>query len=151
MDRLSREKRSLLMSRIRSKDTQPEILVRRALWRLGVRYRLHVRSLPGRPDVVIRRAGTVIQVKGCYWHAHRCQEGRVPPGPYWREKLTRNKARDRRTERALRRLGWRVLVVWECQVGRLDLGARLRAFLDLRQTGSMDRRRVARRALARNP
>src|SRR5687767_1041715 len=106
------------MARIKAKDTRPELTVRRALCLLGVRYRLHVASLPGKPDIVIRRLGLAIQVKGCFWHAHRCQKGRVPPGRYWKEKLARNHARDRRTERRLRRLGWRVSTVWECDTAK---------------------------------
>jgi DNA mismatch endonuclease (patch repair protein) len=104
------------MSRIRGKNTGPELVVRAALRRIGLRYRLHDPKLPGRPDIVIGGLGIVITVKGCYWHAHRCQKGRVPPGPYWKTKFIRNKVRDRRTEQALRRRGWRVIVLWECAI-----------------------------------
>ena len=120
------------MARIRGKDTQPELAVRRALHRLGYRFRLHVMSLPGRPDVVLPRHRTVIQVKGCFWHGHFCLKGRVPPGKYWRAKFARNKARDRRNDRRLRGLGWKVRTVWECRVRRWaprELAARLKTLL----------------------
>ncbi len=117
-DTFSRAKRSEVMARIRGKDTQPELAVRRALHRLGYRYRLHLMSLPGRPDIVLPKHRTIIQVKGCFWHGHFCLGGRVPPGRYWREKLARNKARDARNDRRLRALGWRVRTVWECRVRR---------------------------------
>ena len=106
------------MSRIRGMDTQPELAVRRTLHRLGHRFRLHMMSLPGRPDIVLPKHRTVIQVKGCFWHAHFCLGGRIPPGKYWRAKLGRNRRRDRSNERRLRGLGWRVVTVWECRVRR---------------------------------
>jgi DNA mismatch endonuclease (patch repair protein) len=117
-DTLTRAKRSEVMARIRGKDTQPELAVRRALHRLGFRFRLHVMSLPGRPDIVLPKFRTVLQVRGCFWHAHHCLGGRVPPGKYWSEKLARNQARDRRTDRRLRTLGWQVRTIWECRVRR---------------------------------
>ena len=113
------EKRSAVMAAIRAKDTKPELAVRRALRSLGIRYRLHV-PLPGRPDIAIAKLKTIIQVKGCFWHGHRCLKGRVPEGnrPYWREKISGNKVRDKRNEQRLRRLGWRVRTIWECRVRR---------------------------------
>jgi DNA mismatch endonuclease (patch repair protein) len=117
-DTFSRAKRSEVMSRIRGMNTQPELAVRRTLHRLGHRFRLHVMSLPGRPDILLPKHRTVIQVKGCFWHAHFCLGGRIPPGKYWRAKFARNQLRDRRNERRLRRLGWRVVTVWECRVRR---------------------------------
>lgn len=118
MDVFTPEKRSEVMSRIRAKHTKPEIAVRRALHALGHRFRLHVPHLPGRPDIVLARHRTIILVKGCFWHGHRCLKGRVPKGnrPYWSVKLEGNKARDRRNERRLRALGWRVKTVWECSI-----------------------------------
>lgn len=114
------EKRSEVMAAIRAKDTKPEMAVRRALHAMGCRFRLHVARLPGRPDIVIKKLRTVVQVKGCFWHGHRCLKGRVPDGNrrYWRAKITANKARDRRNERRLRALGWRVRTVWECLIRR---------------------------------
>lgn len=104
------------MGRIRSKDTRPELLVRRAVWRAGFRYRLHVKGMPGRPDLVFPRLRTVVFVHGCYWHAHTCQKGRIPGAnrQFWHDKFMANQSRDERDRAELRRLGWRVIVVWEC-------------------------------------
>jgi len=114
--------RSALMSRIRSKDTKPEMLVRRALHRLGFRFRLHVRSLPGCPDIVLPKCGTIIQVKGCFWHGHCCPDGKFPKSnsDYWVPKLLRNRERDSTNERKLRRLGWSVHSIWECHLSGCD-------------------------------
>lgn len=119
-DVFTREKRSQVMSRIRAKDTKPELAVRRALYLLGFRFRLHAARLPGRPDIVIKKHRMIFQVKGCFWHGHRCLKGRVPGvnRAYWLEKIQGNKARDRRNDRRLRALGWRVRTVWECRVRR---------------------------------
>lgn len=125
----SREKRSKVMSRIRSKNTLPERLVRTTLYSMGYRYRLHVKALPGQPDIVLRKYKTVIFVHGCFWHLHdRCRDGTVPKTrtSYWQEKLYKNKDRDARHFRALRRLGWRVLRVWECDVERRPDKVRLK-------------------------
>ena len=110
--------RSALMASIRSTDTKPEMLVRRTLHRLGYRFRLHVRDLPGCPDIVLRRHNTIIQVKGCFWHGHSCRAGMVPKvnTSYWLPKLERNRKRDLRNERKLRRLGWSVFSIWECRL-----------------------------------
>jgi DNA mismatch endonuclease (patch repair protein) len=110
------------------------MIVRRLVHALGYRYRLHVRGLPGTPDLVLARHGKVINVSGCFWHMHHCGRCRVPASgrAYWVRKLRRNAERDRRTRRALARLGWRVLVVWECQTTaakRAWLRGRLAAFL----------------------
>jgi DNA mismatch endonuclease (patch repair protein) len=114
--------RSANMSRIRSKDTGPELIVRRALHRLGFRFRIHVRNLPGRPDIVLAKYRTVIQVKGCFWHGHTCPDGRLPKSnrDYWLPKLLRNRQRDISNDRKLRRMGWSVHNIWECKV--LGLG-----------------------------
>lgn len=122
----------LRMARVRSKDTAPELTVRRLAHRLGYRFRLHDRRLPGRPDLVFPRLRKLIEVRGCFWHAHSCQrrKRRTVRPEYWRPKLARNVARDRRNIRKLRRLGWRVLVVWECQTQDEEtLSARLGEFL----------------------
>jgi DNA mismatch endonuclease (patch repair protein) len=110
--------RSLNMSRIRSTDTKPEMLVRRALHRLGFRFRLHARDLPGRPDIVLPKYKTIIQVKGCFWHGHSCPDGRLPKSnrAYWVPKLLRNRERDIANERRLRRLGWSLRCLWECRI-----------------------------------
>jgi|WetSurMetagenome_2_1015567.scaffolds.fasta_scaffold266461_2 DNA mismatch endonuclease, patch repair protein len=110
--------RSEMMSRIRSKDTKPEMLVRKALHRLGFRFRLHVRDLPGHPDIVLPKYSTIIQIKGCFWHGHTCRDGRLPKSnrEYWVPKLLRNKERDISNERKLRRMGWSVRALWECRI-----------------------------------
>lgn len=114
--------RSANMARIRSKDTKPEMLVRRALHGLGFRFRLHVRHLPGRPDIVLPKYRAVIQVKGCFWHGHTCRDGRLPKSnrEYWVPKLLKNRERDIANDRKLRRLGWSVHNLWECRVCALS-------------------------------
>ncbi|MBI3411734.1 MAG: DNA mismatch endonuclease Vsr [Planctomycetes bacterium] len=105
------------MARIRGRDTSPERAVRSLLHRLGLRFRLGGCGLPGRPDVVLRRWRTVILVHGCFWHCHTCRRAHRPKSrlQYWKTKLARNCKRDRSTYRMLRRMGWRVVVVWECE------------------------------------
>ena len=106
------------MAAVRSRDTMPELAVRRLIHRLGYRFRLHRRDLPGTPDVVVARLGKIINVHGCFWHMHRCRHGLREPvihAEYWRAKRSRNAERDRRNLKALRKLGWRVLTIWECQ------------------------------------
>jgi len=122
-DRLTPERRSWNMSRIRGRDTAPERAVRSLLHRMGYRFRLHSRSLPGSPDLVLPRYRTVILVNGCFWHQHRgCPFAYVPKTrvEFWKEKLRKNEERDRRTVRELCDLGWRVLTVWECETRELD-------------------------------
>ena len=126
--------RSELMRRVRGKDTTPERAVRRVAHALGYRFRLHRRDLPGTPDLVFPRLRRAIFVHGCFWHRHEgCVRTTTPKtrAAYWREKFEQNLRRDRRNLAALRRLGWRVLVVWECQTfERTELLARLSRFLD---------------------
>ena len=120
------------MASIRSKDTGPELVVRRLVHGMGFRYRLYRRDLPGCPDLVLPRLGAVIFVHGCFWHVHSCQRGRVPKSnvSYWTAKRLRNAARDRVAVRRLRRDGWRVLTVWECETrNTLQLERRLCRFL----------------------
>lgn len=116
-DPFDREKRSQIMAAVRSKDTTPELVVRRLTHAMGYRYRLHVRGLAGTPDLVFPRLRRIIDVRGCFWHGHSCGRCRIPASrrDYWLEKIERNKARDRRTVRTLRRDGWKVLIIWECQ------------------------------------
>ncbi len=118
VDTLTRSQRSERMSRIRGKDTVPELIVRRFLHSKGYRYRLHRKSLPGKPDVVLSGLRAVLFVDGCFWHGHRCQQGRLPATntDFWKSKLETNKSRDRRNRRKLRSLGWRVIRVWECRL-----------------------------------
>ncbi len=115
--------RSAVMRAVKSSDTKPEIALRKALFALGYRYRLNVRTLPGKPDLVFPRHGAVIFVHGCFWHGHDCKRGRRVPKTnraYWVDKIARNKARDEKARNALTALGWRVLTVWECELKTLD-------------------------------
>jgi DNA mismatch endonuclease (patch repair protein) len=125
--------RSRIMARVRGRDTQPELTVRRLLHAAGFRYRLHDPCLPGRPDIVLVRYGKVVQVHGCFWHGHRgCSRATIPATntAFWKAKIEGNRSRDARVERQLRRWGWSVMTVWECQVRDLDrLERRLRAFV----------------------
>jgi DNA mismatch endonuclease (patch repair protein) len=118
-DVFSKEKRSQVMSRIRGKNTNPERLLRSLLHTAGYRFRLHSSDLPGRPDIVLPRYRTVLMVHGCFWHRHSgCRFAYEPKTriAFWREKFARNVERDRRSNKALRKLGWRVLTVWECEL-----------------------------------
>jgi len=123
VDVMSADKRSALMSRIRGKNTLPELHVRKCLWHAGLRYRLHVRGLPGRPDLVLPRWKVAVFVHGCFWHHHTgCVFFRLPktrPG-FWKKKLRGNRSRDMESVAALNAAGWRVAVVWECAL-RADL------------------------------
>jgi len=105
------------MAQIRSKNTKPEIAVRKVAHALGLRFRLHGADLPGEPDLVFRRWKTVAFVHGCFWHRHHCERARLPKTnvEYWTKKLQRNAQRDKTTIMRLRKLGWRCLVIWECQ------------------------------------
>ena len=142
-DVLSAEERSRLMSRIRGRDTGPEMIVRRGLHALGLRFRLQDRKLPGRPDLVLPKYRTAVFVHGCFWHAHGCTLSKVPATrvEFWKRKLDANVARDRAAARALRDAGWRVLLVWECAFrgpGRLGEGEALRdAAAFIRSTDSL--------------
>lgn len=124
MDHISPERRSWLMAQVGSKDTSPEMKVRRAAHSLGLRYRLHHRDLPGTPDLVFKRHGVVIFVHGCFWHRHSgCKRATFPKSrmDFWREKFARNVERDRRVREELTQGGWRVEVLWECQVAKREL------------------------------
>ncbi len=133
-DTLTPSQRRKCMAAIRGKDTTPERIVRSMLHWLGCRFALHRADLPGKPDIVMPARGLIALVHGCYWHMHGCKRGRSTPATnaaFWRAKRERTRNRDRRTLAALRRAGWRVLVVWECQLRDIDkLASRLRAFLD---------------------
>ena len=119
MDRISPEKRRWNMSRIRSNDTKPELMVRSFLFQRGFRFRLHVKNLPGHPDIVLPKYRTVVEVRGCFWHRHPgCKKTTTPSthADFWQRKFTDNIARDQRIEAELRKLGWRIIVIWECEV-----------------------------------
>jgi DNA mismatch endonuclease (patch repair protein) len=117
-DNLTVDQRRRCMQAIRSRHTQPEIIARCFLHRLGFRFRLHVAQLPGRPDIVLPRFKTVIFVHGCFWHSHRCSRAVVPKTRqnYWVPKLNNTRQRDIRHKRLLKKYGWEVITVWECEV-----------------------------------
>lgn len=133
MDVHTREQRSRNMSAIRSKDTKPEIIVRCIAHRLGFRFRLHRRDLPGVPDLVFPKLHRLINVHGCYWHMHDCRWGSVTPktnAGFWQTKRTGNVARDKRNLAELQRSGWKVLTIWECETrDREKLAAKIALFL----------------------
>lgn len=132
-DTISTLERSRLMSRIRSKDTLPEMIVRRIIHRDGYRYRLHVDDLPGKPDLVFPSRRKVIFVHGCFWHGHEgCAIAHQPQSnrEFWLAKLKGNKLRDRSAVEQLNALGWSVLVIWECELKDLDaVKSKIRSFL----------------------
>jgi DNA mismatch endonuclease, patch repair protein len=134
MDRLTPEQRSAVMRSVKTKNTTPEIAVRKMLFAAGYRFRLHRRDLPGSPDIVLPARRAVVFVNGCFWHAHQCRRGLAPETrtEFWNLKRAGNVRRDARNRRSLRRLGWRTVVVWECQL-RKDYAIvlrRLMRFLD---------------------
>ncbi len=133
-DTVDREKRSEIMSRVGSRDTKPELVVRRIAHGLGFRFRLHRKDLPGRPDIVFPRYRSVIFVHGCFWHRHpSCKYASSPKTrvEYWEDKFRSNVARDARNETLLRDLGWRVLVIWECETkDREAVAERISSYLE---------------------
>jgi DNA mismatch endonuclease (patch repair protein) len=138
MDSLTPEERSALMSKIRAKNTKPERLVRSMLHRAGYRFSLHRKDLPGKPDIVLRKYRTVIFVHGCFWHRHKGCKGATTPKTrteWWQAKFDRNVANDRRHVRELRKRGWHVLAVWECQLKNSEkVLARLERLLTIEST-----------------
>ena len=117
MDIWDKEKRSAVMAKIKSKDTKPELLVRRYLYHRGYRYRKNVKGLPGTPDIVMKKYGIAIFVHGCFWHGHDA-DMHIPAtnSDYWTKKISQNKARDAANKEALKRMGWKVMTIWECQL-----------------------------------
>lgn len=136
-DTLSPSERSERMSRVRGKDSAPEMKLRRLVHGMGFRYRLHVRELPGKPDLVFPSKRAVIFMHGCFWHRHEaCKLARLPKSKldFWRTKLEANKERDLLHKRQLRELGWRVLVVWECEMSNIQqVATRVRDFLRMQE------------------
>ncbi|HEJ4849373.1 very short patch repair endonuclease [Pseudomonas aeruginosa] len=133
MDRLSPERRSWLMSRVRSKNTKPELIVRRLVFAMGYRYRLHPKHLPGRPDLAFLGRKKVIFVNGCFWHGHSgCRYGLLPKSrvDFWQAKIDSNRRRDRAKIAELENAGWRVLTIWQCELKDTDtLAKRLNDFI----------------------
>lgn len=122
-DHLTPDKRSWNMSRIRSKNTKPEKFVRSLLHSMGYRFRIHRKDLPGKPDIVLPKYKTVIFVHGCFWHQHpRCKRATMPKSnqDYWIPKIQRNIERDKENQRFLKEAGWKVVVIWECEVKNID-------------------------------
>ncbi len=136
MDRISPEARSKLMSRIKDRDTRPEMIVRRLVWAMGRRYRLHNSSLPGKPDLVLASTKQIIFINGCFWHRHDCRKGQSVPltrTEFWITKFEKNKRHDEKVRKMLRIDGWSVLDVWECELSnQILLKAKLQGFLGKR-------------------
>lgn len=133
MDRITKDQRSKLMSRVGTKDTAPELIVRKLLHAMGYRYRLHIKSLPGTPDIVFRKRRKLIFVHGCFWHGHHCKRGTLPKSnaEFWRAKIKKNQVRDLRNRHDLETLGWQVLVIWQCETKNSEgLSRSLREFLE---------------------
>lgn len=134
MDKIDRSRRSANMAKIRSTDTTPEMVVRRMVHGMGFRYRLHGKRLPGKPDLVFSARRKAIFVHGCFWHQHsraECIDGRKPKSNsnYWNPKLEGNVARDKRNRAALKKAGWDVLVIWDCETQSPNLKSRIEKFL----------------------
>ncbi len=133
-DNLTKGQRAHCMSQVKGKDTRPELVVRRLVHALGFRYRLHRHDLPGCPDLVLPSREKAIFVHGCFWHRHRCRKGQSMPSTrraFWRKKLEGNRTRDQLNRRVLRRKGWDVLVIWECQTKDIKrLAEKLIGFLE---------------------
>jgi DNA mismatch endonuclease (patch repair protein) len=127
------EQRRRIMQSVGTKNTKPELSLRRLLYRLGYRYRLHAKALPGKPDIVFSGRKKAIFVHGCFWHAHGCEKGRAPKSrcEYWGPKLVANRERDLRSDELLRSSGWTVLTVWQCEMNDLEaVKQKVMAFLD---------------------
>ena len=153
-DKLNTQQRHHRMSRIRSKDTKPEILVRKGLHARGFRFRLQDRKLPGRPDIVLPKYGVAIMVNGCFWHGHKgCRYATKPKSniEFWETKIARNKHRDEVTYAHLEALGWTVIIVWECELrGKEKAEARIQTLAEeIRSAGELKKQKENRRKLSR--
>lgn len=134
MDTVSASQRSAIMSRVHSRDTKPEVFVRRIVYAMGYRYRLHAVDLPGKPDLVFRSRRKVIFIHGCFWHRHSgCAHARLPKSrlEFWVPKLEANRRRDMKNEHSLQAANWGVLIIWECELGETKkLEYKIKEFLD---------------------
>lgn len=153
-DKLNTQQRHHCMSRIRGKDTKPELLVRKGLHARGFRFRLQDRKLPGRPDIVLPKYGVAIMVNGCFWHGHKgCRYATKPKSnvEFWEAKIARNKHRDEVTAAHLEALGWTVIVVWECELrGKETAEARIQTLAEeIRSSGELKKQKEDRRRLSR--
>ena len=121
-DIFSSQKRSDIMSKISGKNTKPEILVRKFLFSKGFRYRINVKTLPGKPDIVLPKYKTIIFVNGCFWHGHNCKKGKLLSSntDFWKEKISNNKSRDAKNSDLLVKLGWKVIIIWQCEISKID-------------------------------
>ena len=138
MDVFDPKRRSEIMRRVRSSGTTPEMIIRGVIRRMKVKYRSCSPNLPGKPDLVLIDQQKVILVHGCFWHGHRCEAGKLPKSnrPYWKQKQFRNTLRDSKNLRALRSMGWKPMIIWECEIRRsnpLQVQARLSRFLKARR------------------
>lgn len=122
-DIFSKKKRSEIMSKIANKETKPEILVRKTLFKKGFRYRKNVKELPGTPDIVLSKYKTVVFINGCFWHGHSCKKAALPTTriEFWTEKIGKNKNRDLRNIVDLENEGWNVIIVWQCEISNKNL------------------------------
>lgn len=121
MDIWDKQKRTDVMSRIRSKDTKPEIMLRKSLFAQGFRYRINYKKLPGKPDIVLPKYKTVIFVNGCFWHGHEnCKIAHIPKSniAFWKKKISKNKERDLENNIKITQLGWKVITIWECEISK---------------------------------
>lgn len=133
LDPLTPDERSERMSRVRSNNTKPEMIVRQMIFHLGYRYRVHVKDLPGKPDLVFRKRKKVIFVHGCFWHLHDCNRYKLPATrtEYWLPKLIQNAERDKKNLDLLINNGWKVLVIWECELeNERNLSSKITKFLE---------------------
>ena len=124
MDTLSKKERSIRMSKIRSSNTKPEILVRQSLFKKGFRYRINNKALPGKPDITILKYKLIIDVRGCFWHGHEnCPDGHVPKtnSAFWKNKFIQNKARDIKNHKKLKEMGFNVFILWECEINKKNI------------------------------
>ena len=124
MDTLNKKERSIRMSKIRSSNTKPEILVRQSLFKKGFRYRINNKALPGKPDITILKYKLIIDVRGCFWHGHEnCRDGHVPKtnSAFWKNKFIQNKARDIKNHKKLKEMGFNVFILWECEINKKNI------------------------------
>tara|TARA_B100001964_G_scaffold222274_1_gene267042 strand:- start:673 stop:1074 length:402 start_codon:yes stop_codon:yes gene_type:complete len=131
MDIVSKKKRSEIMSKIRAKNTKPELLVRKYLFSKGYRYRLHDNKLPGKPDIVLKKYKLAIQVRGCFWHGHKCKLGGLSKTnrSFWKKKINHNKTRDQKNDRKLKHSGYRLLIIRQCDLQKANYKNKIKSYL----------------------
>ena len=131
MDTVSKRKRSEIMSKIRSKNTLPELEIRKYLFSIGLRYRLHDKKLPGTPDIILKKHNLVIQVRGCFWHGHQCGIGHYPKSnqSFWLRKIKKNKSRDLKADQKLKRMGYKLIIIRECEINKKKFISKINRYL----------------------